>query len=72
MVAVSVILAPYVGLAEEDTTGVMVTVAWALLTAASRNSSRKAAQPRPFRTREVIAKIPFRVVVAGMDRVSNI
>jgi hypothetical protein len=61
--AVSVTVAPAVGLAGEKVTvpGVSV-VARALLRVASRNSSRKATPPLPFRTREVIARIPFRIV----------
>jgi hypothetical protein len=63
-----------VGLVGEAVTvpGVTVVAALALLAAASRNSSRKARQPLPLRTRELIAEIPFRVVTTGMDRISNI
>jgi hypothetical protein len=71
--AVSVTLAPKAGLAGEAVTvaGVNV-VAWALLRAASRNSSRKATPPLPFRTREVIARIPFRIVNLDIDWILDI
>jgi hypothetical protein len=71
---VSVTVAPYVGFVGEAVTvaGVRVVVAFALLRAASRNSSRKATAPLPLRTREVIARIPFRVVATDMDCMSNI
>jgi len=51
---------------------VATAVAWALFTAASKNSSRKATLTLHVRTREVIARNPFRVVTSGMDRISNI
>ena len=73
-VAVSVTVAPYVGEVGVKVTvaGVNVVEALALPTAASKNSSRKPTLLLPFWMREVIARIPFRIVATGMDSVSNI
>jgi hypothetical protein len=51
---------------------VAVAVAWALVTAASRNRNRTAMLPQPFRKLVDVARAALRVVAFGVDRLSDI
>jgi hypothetical protein len=69
--AVSVTLAPAVGLAGEAVTvaGVSVVVAWALVMAESKNIRRIARLPQPFWMLVNVASAILRVVAMGLDPV---